>query len=211
MNFLSWFRREPQVPAELAPYKIEPKKPISAEMFAAVVSKQAKDPDNILSGLNDACIRYGVTTPMRAAMFLAQWAHESGGFQYTEEIWGPTPAQRGYEGRKDLGNVFPGDGFRYRGRGWAQLTGRDNYTKAALALTIDFVGQPDLAALPHHAAVIAGWYWDSRRINKFADAGDFVAVTKAINGGTNGLADRVRYLRIIARTINLDLSNVRLS
>ncbi len=134
--------------------------------------------------------QYGINTALREAHFWAQAAHETGGFKHMFEIWGPTPAQSRYEGRKDLGNTEPGDGFKYRGRGIFQLTGRANYKKYGDILGIDLVGNPDLAADPKVALRIACEYWKSRKLNELADKDDCVAITKKINGGTNGLADR---------------------
>lgn len=131
---------------------------------------------------------------LRLAHFLAQAAHETMGFSRMTEIWGPTPAQRRYEGRKDLGNVQPGDGYRYRGRGIPHLTGRDNYRRFGSLLGVDLEGQPDLAAEPAIAMAIGGAYWTARRINAAADRDDVEAVTRLINGGLNGLDDRVKRL-----------------
>jgi putative chitinase len=133
---------------------------------------------------------YEINTALREAHFWAQAAHETGGFKYMFEIWGPTPVQTKYEGRKDLGNTESGDGFKYRGRGIFQLTGRANYKKYGDLLQLDLVGNPDLAADPEIALRIACEYWRSRKINDCADKDDVVAVTKKINGGTNGIADR---------------------
>ena len=133
---------------------------------------------------------YEIDTALREAHFWAQAAHETGHFKYMFEIWGPTPVQQRYEGRKDLGNVQEGDGYRYRGRGIFQLTGRANYEKYGKALGLDLVNNPDMAANPEVALRIACEYWKSRKINACADKDDIVAVTKKINGGTNGIADR---------------------
>lgn len=127
---------------------------------------------------------------LRLSHFLAQLSHESGGFRYMEEIWGPTEAQKGYEGRKDLGNVVAGDGFRFKGRGPIQLTGRANYREYGEALGVDFMNHPEIVALPSIGLWVACEYWQRRKINIAADRDDVVAVTKAINGGQNGLADR---------------------
>lgn len=139
--------------------------------------------------LNQAMAEADINTPQRQAMFIAQLAHESGGFRYMEEI----ASGAAYEGRSDLGNTQPGDGVRFKGRGYIQITGRHNYTEAGRALGLDLVNNPQLAAQPENAARIAAWYWDSRNINAAADRGDFVQVTRLINGGTNGLADRQGY------------------
>lgn len=145
--------------------------------------------------LGQAMVDHDITTSRRAAAFVAQVAHESGGFRYRTELWGPTPAQRGYEGRRDLGNVSAGDGSRFRGRGYIQITGRANYTAAAKGMKLDAVDHPELLATHKYAARSAAWWWKSHGCNELADRGDFVALTRRINGGTNGLADRQRYHR----------------
>jgi predicted chitinase len=138
-------------------------------------------------------IKYQINTPLRASAFLAQLAHESGEFKYMEEIWGPTPAQKRYEGRADLGNTQPGDGYRFRGRGPIQITGRANYKKYGELLGVDLVANPDLAAKPEYALRIAALYWKMRGCNELADDGDFKSITLAINGGLTNLAERQRY------------------
>lgn len=144
-----------------------------------------------------------INNPARIAAFLAQAAHESAGFYYSEEIWGPTPAQRRYEGRADLGNLQPGDGYRYRGRGIFQLTGRHNYRKAGEALGLDLEGNPNQAANMEVSARVAVWYWRTHghkeggvwlTLNQLADAGHFERITRSINGGVNGLMDRYEKL-----------------
>lgn len=131
---------------------------------------------------------------LRLAHFLAQAGHETLGFTRMVEIWGPTPAQRRYEGRTDLGNVRAGDGYRYRGRGVLHVTGRDNYRRFGAIVGVDIEGQPDRAAEPAIAMALGGAYWTSRRINAAADRDDVEAVTRLINGGLNGLADRAQRL-----------------
>jgi putative chitinase len=140
--------------------------------------------------LATAAARWGIDTPPRLAGWLAQVAHESGRLVYVSELWGPTPAQVRYEGRADLGNTQAGDGSRYRGRGLIQVTGRANYRKAAAALGIDCEARPELLALPEHAAASAAWFWVAHGLNALADSRDVVGMTRRINGGTNGLADR---------------------
>lgn len=142
--------------------------------------------------LGNAAQAAGINTRLRVAAFVSQLAHESAGFRYLSEIWGPTAAQRRYEGRADLGNLQPGDGYRYRGRGWIQLTGRANFRTYGRLLGLDLEGHPDLAARPDVAAQVAAAYWASRNLNRLADAGDVEGVTRGINGGVNGLADRQR-------------------
>ncbi|UFA50955.1 glycoside hydrolase family 19 protein [Deinococcus radiophilus] len=151
----------------------------------------------IARGLSAAAAGAGINTPARITAFLAQLAHESCGFRYAEELWGPTSAQRRYEGRADLGNTQPGDGYRYRGRGWIQLTGRHNYRKFGQLLGLDLEGNPDLAARPDVAARLAAAYWTSRGLNSLSDQGKFREITRRINGGYNGYADRLRYHTLI--------------
>lgn len=138
-----------------------------------------------------AMAEYEINTPKRQAAFLAQIGHESGGLHWAVEIWGPTEAQRRYEGRKDLGNVEPGDGYKFKGRGLIQTTGRANYAATGKALGVYLLSDPSLLALPELAARSAGWYWQSRGLNELADVGDFRRITLRINGGTNGLTDRL--------------------
>jgi putative chitinase len=140
--------------------------------------------------LQRACEEADISTPRRLVDFLAQLGHESNGLRWVEEIWGPTKAQAGYEGRTDLGNVEPGDGYRYRGRGPIQLTGRLNYRAASMGLGLDLEGHPELVLEPDVGARAAAWYWQTRRLNFFCDRGDFIGLTRAINGGLNGLVDR---------------------
>jgi predicted chitinase len=137
------------------------------------------------------------TTLLRTAAFVAQLAHESGEFRWMEEIWGPTPAQLRYEPPNDLaqrlGNTEPGDGKRFKGRGPIQITGRFNYAKYGTLLGRDLVAEPALAAAPELAFATAGLFWQTNGLNELADAEDFVKITRRINGGTNGLADREKY------------------
>ncbi len=150
-----------------------------------------------LPHLNAAMQAYGIDGALRTAAFVAQLAHESGEFRWMEEIWGPTPAQRRYEPPSDLarrlGNTQAGDGKRFKGRGPIQITGRFNYEKYGALLGIELAADPALAATPGVAFATAGLYWQKNGLNELADAREFVAITKRINGGTNGLADRQHY------------------
>lgn len=143
---------------------------------------------NYASALNPAMAAGSITTPPRVAAFLAQILHESGSFQFLRELASGTA----YEGRKDLGNSQPGDGVRYKGRGFIQLTGRANFRSAGSDLGLDLENNPDLAEQPDIAARLAVWFWNKKNLNAKADAGDFVGITRAINGGTRGLQDRTR-------------------
>lgn len=140
--------------------------------------------------LTAAMQEYGIDTPLAQAAFLANVGHESGGLHYSVELWGPTEAQRRYEGRRDLGNIQPGDGFKFRGRGLLQTTGRANYALLSGELGIDFITTPDQLGMPVEAALSAAYFWQSHKLNAPANAGDFLKVVRTINGGTNGLAER---------------------
>ena len=142
--------------------------------------------DGFSASLDQCAARADLSNKLRLAHFLAQTAHESAGYQTTVEY----ASGAAYEGRRDLGNVIPGDGKRYRGRGLIQLTGRANYATYGAALNVGLEGNPPLAAVFPYAALTAAEYWTKRKINVAADADDVVRVTKIINGGTNGLADR---------------------
>jgi predicted chitinase len=136
---------------------------------------------------------FEITTQQRGAFFLAQLLHESVAFQFFEEI----ASGADYEGRRDLGNVHRGDGVRYKGRGPIQLTGRSNYRFYGHKIGIDLEGHPRLAAKPRIGFRTAPMFFQQHRCNEMADRGDFIGVTKAINGGTRGLDDRQRYLRLL--------------
>lgn len=142
------------------------------------------------SAISNAMAEHDIATPARQAAFLAQCGHESMGFTRTREIWGPTPAQERYEGRADLGNTQQGDGFRFRGRGLIHLTGRANYRACSNVLDQDFEAHPDMLEVPAYAARSAAWYWQEHNLNALADAGKFELLTRRINGGLNGYADR---------------------
>ena len=164
---------------------------MDAEQLAASTGSTVARARFWLKPITDAMTEFAINTPARQAAFLAQIGHESGGLMYTRELWGPTPAQVRYEGRKDLGNTQPGDGSKYRGRGFLQITGRTNYAAAGKALHLDLIDHPEILEDPEMVAVSAAWWWKSHGLNELADAGDFQRITRVINGGTNGLADRL--------------------
>lgn len=150
--------------------------------------------------LTAAMARYEINTPQRQAHFLAQVGHESGGFLYVRELGGDKYLSKYDTGSlaKRLGNTpeADGDGQKYRGRGLIQVTGLANYRAAAKALGLDLLNHPELLEQLDNAAMSAGWFWKTHGLNELADKGDIVAVTRRINGGTNGLEDRkARYTR----------------
>jgi len=140
----------------------------------------------------------GIVTRKRAASYFAQLGHESCDFKYMEEI----ASGAAYEGRKDLGNVRPGDGKRFKGRGPIQTTGRLNYTLAALALNLPLTEQPELLSIPANGFRASAFFWKANKLNVYADAlsarGDatdlarFDKITRRVNGGYNGRTDRQR-------------------
>ncbi len=155
--------------------------------------------------LERACIRFDINTELRVCHFLAQVAHESGSGKWLNELWGPTAAQKRYEGRADLGNTQPGDGSLFRGRGAIQLTGRANYAAYSQAIYGDdrAVRDPGMVARLPDAAIAAGYFWQRDRINPWADRDDVLAVSRAVNLGSptsrglpNGLEDRKAKLKL---------------
>lgn len=161
-----------------------------AELAAAMnipIARAQKWADALTAAMADGQIN----TRLRIAAFLAQIGHESGSLVYSKELGGPSYFAK-YEGRKDLGNTQIGDGVKFPGRGLIQVTGRANYVKASQALFGDdrLIKTPELLEQPEWAAKSAVWYWTTRNLNALADADRFTDITRAINGGTNGLEDR---------------------
>src|SRR5699024_6643982 len=198
-------RLDPQVMLEGARWPGDkPAGGLTAEVLAQVMGCSVARASEMLPGYIGAMKAADINTVRRAAMFAAQIGHESVGLQYMEEI----ASGAAYEGRSDLGNVHPGDGVRYKGSGPIQLTGRANFrafTRWANSTGITnsaFEAEPHLVRQdPRWGFLAASWYWTQARpqINSLADAGDLEAVTRAINGGHNGLADRrTRYQRALA-------------
>lgn len=149
----------------------------------------------IAAGFDRLAPDYGVTTRLRLCHFLAQAGHETDRFRTLEEYGGPDYFAR-YDGRRDLGNLQAGDGARFHGRGIFQLTGRANYRRYGALVGYDLEAQPELAMRPGISLSIAFAYWRERSINAPADADDVAGVTRLINGGRNGLAQRTRLLEV---------------
>jgi len=166
----------------------------------------------------------GLHLPHRDVQYFAQIMHESGDFRYDKEVWGPTPAQKRYEGRKDLGNTVKGDGSKFRGRGPIQITGRANYKKFSDWCRKHFAAEnpPDFTKYPEKInedpweGLVGLWYWDNgnpdgRSLNRYADEGNNEMITKRINGGFNGLEDRlVKYRRLGLVVLGYGVNDVRL-
>lgn len=166
--------------------------PITEQQLLRILPNAGRQAGVFVPVLNTAMSRYAIVTTQRIAAFIAQVGHESGQLRYVREIWGPTAQQAGYEGRADLGNTVKGDGSKYRGRGLIQITGRANYAACGEALGLDLINQPELLEQPQHAAMSAAWFWSTKGLNTLADKGEFVKITRRINGGVNGLEDRQR-------------------
>jgi putative chitinase len=166
--------------------------------------------------LQETFEKYEINTPKRQACFIGQCMHESGGFKFLREnlnysakaLMATWPsrfpdmdmaekyerqpskiADKVYSGR--MGNTEDGDGAKYIGRGLIQLTGKDNYKSFGEAIGEDLVANPQLVEQPRYAALSAGWFWNKRKLNALADAMDIETMSKRINGGTIGMADRI--------------------
>lgn len=177
--------------------------PLTLEQLASATGAGMVRAQGWLPHIQHTLDAFEINTPARAAAFLAQIGHESAGLRFTTEIWNPAQvdAQGRYEGRADLGNTQPGDGFKFRGHGLIQVTGRANHAAARDCLRVkfgprvpDFEVEPHRLAEPEWAALSAGEYWWRHGLNALADAGDFARITRRINGGTNGQADRLARL-----------------
>ena len=175
-----------------------------------------------VDALNETFSRFNLTSNNQKAMFIGQCSHECGNFRTLEEnlnyraetlmkLWpkrfpslefakqyekNPKKiANSVYASRMGNRDEASGDGYRFRGRGALQCTGHSTYFHAGKALGVDFVMQPDLVATPKYAALTAGWFWDTHKLNPPADALDYTKVTKIINGGTIGLDDRIAHVK----------------
>lgn len=161
------------------------------DQLITIMPYSKKRVDKFVDPINQTLNQFRIdVTKIRMAMFIAQIAHESGELRYVREL----ASGKAYEGRKDLGNTSPGDGVKYKGHGLIQITGKNNHDLCGKALNLDLITNPELLEEPLYAALSAGWFWDIyKNLNPIADSGDFIKITKRINGGTNGLADRQMY------------------
>jgi putative chitinase len=182
-------------------------------------------PQVVIDSIPEVAAKFGINTPLRVAHFLAQCGHESGGFRVTQENlnysakglngifrkYFPTEAaatpyarqpqkiaNKVYANRMANGSEASGDGYKFRGRGYIQLTGRDNYTQFGKAIGVDIPNNPDLVS-SKYALASAAWFWSKNGLNKLADNGatDTVvtSITKRVNGGTIGLPDRIKHFK----------------
>ena len=182
-----------------------------------------------VDALNETFSRFDISSPIRQSSFIGQCGHECGSFRVLEEnlnyraetlmkLWKsrfPTIemaneyarnpkkiANKVYASRMGNRDESSGDGYRFRGRGCIQLTGHANYFHAGQACGEDFVMNPDLVATPKYAAMTAGWFWNTHKLNQYADSRDFVMMTKKINGGTIGLQDRINHINHALEVLN---------
>jgi putative chitinase len=182
-------------------------------------------PDAVIAQIPDTAAKFEINTPLRLAHFLAQCGHESGGFKATQENLNYSAsglkgifskyfkeaglaeqyqrnpqkiASRVYGGRMGNGPESTGDGFKFRGRGYIQLTGKDNYTAFGRAINEDMTANPDKVAT-HYALLSAAWFFSKNGLHRMADEGasDLVVtkITKRVNGGTIGLPDRIKHFK----------------
>ena len=182
-------------------------------------------PDTVIAQIPSIQEKFGIKSALRLAHFLAQAGHESGGFRVTNENlnysakglqgifkkyfpsegialeYAKKPqkiANRVYSGRMGNGNEATGDGYKFRGRGYIQLTGRDNYTAFGKSIDVAIEENPDIVSTTH-AITSAAWFWSKNKLNEIADTGatDEVVtkITKRVNGGTIGLADRIKHFK----------------
>ena len=190
-------------------------------MVNAEQLKQLHIGEQWVDALNETFARFDISTPIRQASFIGQCGHECGSFKVLEEnlnyraetlmkLWPkrfPTLeianqyaknpkkiANMVYANRMGNRDEASGDGYRFRGRGCIQLTGHANYFHAGKACDEDFVMNPDLVATPKYAAMTAGWFWNTHKLNQYADIRDYTMMTKKINGGAIGLNDRIRHI-----------------
>jgi putative chitinase len=162
---------------------------IHADELAKIIPYGKNRVPEFIEPLNAAMAEFSINTPFREAAFVAQLAHESGEFRYVREL----ASGEAYEGRKDLGNTEAGDGVRYKGRGLIQITGRANYRALSDYFDVDFVRNPEWLETPEWACRSAAWFWTARGLNELADREDFKLITKRINGGYNGIQERLAY------------------
>jgi putative chitinase len=176
---------------------------ITAKQLEMIMPKCPKDNLELFTEHLGYALESGnLTTVTRAAAFLGQLAHESGELRWWEE----QADGSAYEGRKDLGNTEPGDGPKFKGHGPIQITGRANHDACGDALGLDLITNPRLLCEPVPGFQSAVWFWNSRGLSALADQLDFMKITKLINGGFNGLEQRVAYYRRALEVLGITAS-----
>lgn len=163
------------------------------QLLRAVPNLYKARVDDFVKTFNEWSDTFGINTPLRAVHYLAQVFHESAALRYTEEI----ASGKAYEGREDLGNNQKGDGVKFKGRGFIQITGRANYQAYANSeyCVGDLMKHPEWLSKSPGNQKASMWFWKTKGLNELADKDDIRAITKKVNGGYNGLADRMFYYR----------------
>lgn len=196
---------------------------ITADQLCGIIkSLKLSKASGLIEPLNKAMLEFLINTPLRQAAFIAQTAHESAGYSafienlnYSMEGLMKTWPKRfdqnkakqcsrqpqeiancAYSNRMGNGDEASGDGWKYRGRGIIQITGKNNYTNCGLGLKLDLVNSPELLEQPLNAFRSGAWFWNSKNLNPLADKGDLLTITKLINGGVNGLNERTQYYNL---------------
>jgi len=193
---------------------------MTKEEFIRLVPSNPSLADRYYQPIKDTMDKFNIDTPLRQAHFVAQLLHETGNLQYNQELGNDSYFNK-YDIRynpkkaKDLGNTQVGDGAKFKGRGLFQLTGRANYKAFGDYIGVDLIKNPELVATnPKIGSLVAGWFWNRSNLNKKADNDDILSVTKTINGGLNGIADRVEKLKnakaVITEPYYLDLGFMKI-
>jgi len=206
---------------------------LTAEKFGELFPN-CKDPEGWVEAMNEVFPKYDIDTPERIAAFIAQCGHESGGWRVFSEnlnysakaldaVFGKYFVRAGrdaeeyhrqpekianvvYANRMDNGDTDSGDGWRYRGRGPIQLTGKANYTAFSEDMGVDAVDNPDQVSEDKEVALMSAiWYWNKNGLNKYADNGDIKTMTKRINGGYIGLEDRIHHWEMCLEAMGVDV------
>lgn len=167
------------------------------EQLTQIMPQAGKRAALFLNALNSAMTEFGISSKLNQAAFLATVAHESGQLIYMREL----ASGDAYEMRADLGNTWPGDGRRFKGRGPIQITGRANYAACGDVLGLDLISNPELLEIPEKGCRASAWFWKTHNIGRYAEAGDFDGVSDAINrgrktvviGDSNGWGDRLQF------------------
>ena len=214
-----------KIMGELTPIPAAPVQPVVNVGGLKLDKLRGHIPDAVIAMIPDTAAKFQINTPLRLAHFLAQCGHESGGFRVTQENlnysakglagifkkYFPTEAvatpyarnpqkiaNKVYANRMANGSEASGDGYKFRGRGYIQLTGRDNYTQFGKAIGEDIASNPDVVS-SKYALLSAAWFWSKNGLNKLADGGatdtTVTSITKRVNGGTIGLADRIKHFK----------------
>jgi putative chitinase len=181
--------------------------PITSQQLLQILPSAGKQAGVFASALTLAMDKYQINTRLRMAAFIAQVGHESGQFRYVRELGGDQYLSKYDTGTlaARLGNTpqADGDGQKYRGRGLIQITGRDNYLACSKALFGDdrLLRTPELLEQAEWACKSAAWFWNSRSLNALADKGDFQGITRRVNGGLNGLAEREAFYKAALKVL----------